>query len=76
MYTYGYADWELQTQTYLLVGTLFLLKLFSLPLLLPWLRRPFPKQTLKMSWYLEVKKQRGAMYVKGYASFAKIRKIR
>ena len=37
----------------------FLRKLFSLPLLLPWLRRPIPKQTLKMSWYLVVENKGG-----------------
>ena len=46
-YMYGYANWGLHPQTCLSVGTLFLLKLFSLPLLLPWLRRPIPKQSLK-----------------------------
>ena len=74
---YGYTDWELQPQTYLLVGTLFLLKLVSLPLLPPWLRRPVTKQTLKMSWYLVVKnkgghvRQKAMQVLRRFAKFAK-----
>ena len=67
---YGYTDWELQPQMYLSVGTLFLLKLFSLPLLLPWLRCPIPqKQTLKNVMVFSTEEQRGAVYIKRLREF-------
>ena len=46
---YGYADWELHPKMYLLIGTIFLLKLFSSPLLFALAKVPRPQTNIKIS---------------------------
>ena len=64
-------------QMYLSVGTLFLLKTFSLPLLSPWLRRPVPKQSLKYHGVQKLRNQGGRVrqtatrVLRTFAKFAK-----